>query len=64
MRRGEPTGASPELERWQGFHLGHPHGSSYEPQHLNVEEVAGNMGLIDEAVEAAATDDDVGGNGG
>jgi hypothetical protein len=64
MRRVELAVASSELERRRGFHLDHPHGSSYKPQHLNVEEVAGNRGLIDEAIEAMTTDDVVGGNDG
>jgi hypothetical protein len=63
-RRGELTNTSPELKWRQGFPLYHPHGSSYEPQHLNLEEVAGNRGLTGEAVGAAATDDIEGGNNG
>jgi hypothetical protein len=61
-QRGELAGASPELERQQGFHLGHPHGSSYEPQHLNLEEVAENRDLTGAAVGAVATDGVDGGN--
>jgi hypothetical protein len=60
---GELTGALPELERGQGFHLGHPHGSSYELQHLNIEEVARNRDLTGEAVRAIATDGVEGENG-
>jgi hypothetical protein len=62
-QRGVLTDTSPELERRQGFHLAHPHGSSYEPQHLNLEEVAGKRGLTGEAVRAVATDVIKGGNG-
>jgi hypothetical protein len=62
-QRGELTGALPKLERRQGFHLGHPHGSSSELQHLNIEEVARNRDLTGEAVRAIATDGVEGGNG-
>jgi hypothetical protein len=48
--------------RRQGFHLAHPHGSSYEPQHLNLEEVAGKWGLTGEAVGVAAIDGVIDGN--
>jgi hypothetical protein len=41
----------------QGLHLVHPHGSNYEPQHLNLEEVVRNRGLTVEAVGVVATDD-------
>jgi hypothetical protein len=61
-QRGELADASSELERRQGFHLAHPNGSSYELQHLNLEEVAGKRGLTGEAVKAVATDDVEGGN--
>jgi hypothetical protein len=40
----------------QGHHIGHPQGSNYEPQHLNLEEVVRKRGLTDEAVGVAATD--------
>jgi hypothetical protein len=56
MRCGELASALLELERQQGFHLSHPHGSCCEKQHLNLAEVARNRGLIDEAVGAALTD--------
>jgi hypothetical protein len=39
------------------FYLAHPHGSNYEPQHLNLEEVAEKRGLTGEAVRAVANDD-------
>jgi hypothetical protein len=55
-QRGELTGASPDLEQRRDFHLGHPHGYSYEPQHLNLEEVSRKWGPTDEAVGAVATD--------
>jgi hypothetical protein len=58
----ELTSASPELERRQGFHLAHPHGSNYEPQHLNLEEVVRKGGLTGEVVRVAATDSIEGGN--
>jgi hypothetical protein len=61
-QRGELAGALLELKRRQGFHLIHPHGSSYEPQHLNLEEVPGNRTLISKAVRGAATDGVEGGN--
>jgi hypothetical protein len=54
--------ACSELERRYGFHLSHPHGSSYESQYLNLGKVAGNRGLTGEAVRAVATDDVDGGN--
>jgi hypothetical protein len=41
---------------------GHPHGSMYEPQHPNLEEVARKVVLTGEAVGAMATDDVEGGN--
>jgi hypothetical protein len=40
----------------------HPHQSIYEPQHPNLEEVAGQGVLIGEAVGAVATDGVKGGN--
>jgi hypothetical protein len=61
-QHGELTSASPELEQQQGFHPGHPHGSIYEPQHLNLEEVAGKGVLTIKAVGAASTNDVKGGN--
>jgi hypothetical protein len=50
--------------RQQGFHLAHPHGSSYEPERLNPEEVSGKRGLTGEAVGVVATNDVDGGNRG
>jgi hypothetical protein len=46
----------------QGFHLAHPHGSSYEPQHLNLEVVVGRRGLTSKAVRVVVTDGVEGGN--
>jgi hypothetical protein len=48
----------------QGFHLAHPHGSSYEPERLNPEEVSGKRGLTGEAVGVVATNGVDGGNRG
>jgi hypothetical protein len=62
MRHGELAGASLELERRQGFHPGHPHGSIYEPQHPSLEEGARQGVLTSEAVRVAATNDVKGGN--
>jgi hypothetical protein len=59
---GEIAGASLEPERWQGFDPGHPHGSIYEPQHLNQEEVVENGVLTSEEVRATTTNDVEGGN--
>jgi hypothetical protein len=56
-QRGKLTDASPNLKRQHGFHPAPPHGSSYEPQHLNLDEVTAKRGLTGEAVGAAATDD-------
>jgi hypothetical protein len=61
-RHGELAGASPELERRQGFHPGHPHGSIYEPQHPRLEEGARQGVLTSEAVRVAATNGVEGGN--
>jgi hypothetical protein len=66
--RGQCTRCCAELYdgaaayRRQGLHLRHTHGSNYEPQYLNLEEVVGKRGLTSEAIGVAATDGVEGGN--
>jgi hypothetical protein len=61
QRGAELYGAAAAYRR-QGLHLGHPHGSNYETQYLNLEEVVVKRGLTDEAIGAVATNDVDGGN--
>jgi phage gp16-like protein len=62
-RHGMELYGTVTAHRRQGFHLAHTHGTIYEPQHLNLEEVARKRGLTGEVVRAVTTDGVNGGNG-